>query len=151
MAQYSGSGTNVRAENAFSLISSGSQSGIEPTCMCGSIAVIRLVKKKGRNLGKLFWGYIYFKDEHDNVGCNFFMWYENQQSDEGKPETPPNAFLMCFKCDKKEVQIKMLMKDDTYNKEMMNNVLKMLKMLFYAMICLILIIVVLICMLFKNR
>ncbi|XP_058752109.1 uncharacterized protein LOC131625243 [Vicia villosa] len=151
MAQYSGCGTNVRAENSFSLISSGSQSRIEPTCICGSIAVIRSVKKKGRNLGKLFWGCRNFKNEHENVGCNFFMWYENQQSSEVKQETPPNAFLRCSKCDEKEVQIKMLIKDDTYNKEMMKNVLKMLKMLFYVMICLILIIVVLICMLFKNR
>ena len=79
------------------------------------------------------------------------MWYENQHSDEDKLEIPPNAFLKCFKCDENEVQIKTLIKDDTYNKEMMKNVLKMLKILFYVMICLVLIIVVLIYILFKKR
>ncbi|XP_058782137.1 uncharacterized protein LOC131656430 [Vicia villosa] len=150
MAQFGSSATNRRAENSISLISSASQSGIEQLCLCGSKAAIRSVKKKGRNLGKLFWGCRYFKSEDDNPGCNFFLWYENQHSDEGKQEIQHAALSRCSKCDEKDLQLKMLRRDDNYNKDIMKNILKMMKMLFYVIICLVLIVVVLICMLFKE-
>ncbi|CAI8610216.1 unnamed protein product [Vicia faba] len=128
MAQLCSKGINQRVEKSNSLVSSASYSRIKSICLYGSKSMIRLVKKKGINLGKLFWGCRYFKSEDDNHGCNFFLWYKHQRNDESKPEIQYTAFSKCSKCDEKNVQIKMLRRDDNYNKDMMNNLFKMFKM-----------------------
>ncbi|KAI5432100.1 hypothetical protein KIW84_036017 [Lathyrus oleraceus] len=56
MDSYGTNLSNSHSPNCNSLISSASHDEIKPRCACGAKATIRIVRKKGGNFGKLFWG-----------------------------------------------------------------------------------------------
>ncbi|XP_058726587.1 uncharacterized protein LOC131633722 [Vicia villosa] len=151
MASYGSSGPNRRSQSSNTFISGASQYEIAPTCSCGAKAVVRTVKKKGRNLGKLFWGCRYFVSEPDNVGCNFFEWYENHYNDETNPGIHASVISKCSKCEEKDVEIKMLRrasaKDDN---EMLKNCIKMMKLQVYVIMFLVMLVVGLMFTLIKQ-
>lgn len=60
MDSYGTNGLNPRSQNRESFVLSLTHGKISPRYPCGSIVVIQIIRKKGKNFGKVFYGYKYF-------------------------------------------------------------------------------------------
>lgn len=86
-----------------------------PFCHCDSIAKIRIVVKNNHNKGRKFWGCRHYLRDDIPIGCNFFVWYTEPDTQFTQPQSVTTD---CGECSQKDKEIRLLrrallkMKDD---------------------------------------